>query len=123
MSRRAELVERTRVLHVGAEIYPFVKTGGLADVIGALPEALIAAGADARVLLPGWALICLLTAGAGWAAPAGLLRPAVLCAWGLCLLGTSGVSLRWPPAEVSNRSARWWLFSVLLLALSSEVLV
>lgn len=42
-----------RVLHVGAEIYPFVKTGGLADVIGALPAALNAAHADARVLLPG----------------------------------------------------------------------
>ena len=42
-----------RVLHVGAEIYPFVKTGGLADVIGALPAALVAAHADARVLLPG----------------------------------------------------------------------
>jgi starch synthase len=42
-----------RVLHVGAEIYPFVKTGGLADVIGALPAALVAAEADARVLLPG----------------------------------------------------------------------
>jgi starch synthase len=41
-----------RVLHVGAEIYPFVKTGGLADVMGALPPALAAAGADARVLLP-----------------------------------------------------------------------
>jgi starch synthase len=42
-----------RVLHVGAEIYPFVKTGGLADVVGALPPALGEAGADARVLLPG----------------------------------------------------------------------
>jgi starch synthase len=42
-----------RVLHLGAEIYPFVKTGGLADVIGALPAALVASGADARVLLPG----------------------------------------------------------------------
>jgi len=41
-----------RVLLVGAEIYPFVKTGGLADVLGALPQALGAAGADARVLLP-----------------------------------------------------------------------
>lgn len=41
-----------RVLHVGAEIYPFVKTGGLADVLGALPPALAAAGADARMLLP-----------------------------------------------------------------------
>jgi starch synthase len=43
----------TRVLHVGAEIYPFVKTGGLADVIGALPAALAGGGDDARVLLPG----------------------------------------------------------------------
>jgi starch synthase len=41
------------VLHVGAEIYPFVKTGGLADVLGALPSALAAGGAQARVLLPG----------------------------------------------------------------------
>jgi len=45
--------DRLRVLHVGAEIYPFVKTGGLADVIGALPAALVAAGIEARVLLPG----------------------------------------------------------------------
>jgi starch synthase len=43
----------TRVLHVGAEIYPFVKTGGLADVLGALPAALVHNGHDARVLLPG----------------------------------------------------------------------
>jgi starch synthase len=41
-----------RVLHVGAEIYPFVKTGGLADVIGALPSAQAEAGADVRLLLP-----------------------------------------------------------------------
>ena len=42
-----------RVLHAGAEIFPLVKTGGLADVLGALPQALIGAGADARLLLPG----------------------------------------------------------------------
>jgi starch synthase len=42
-----------RVLHVAAEIFPLVKTGGLADVLGALPQALIAQGADVRVLLPG----------------------------------------------------------------------
>jgi len=41
-----------RVLHVGAEIFPLLKTGGLADVLGALPGALRAAGVDARVLLP-----------------------------------------------------------------------
>ncbi len=42
-----------RVLHVAAEVFPLVKTGGLADVVGALPRALIEAGADVRLLLPG----------------------------------------------------------------------
>ncbi|WP_284619960.1 glycogen synthase GlgA [Aquabacterium humicola] len=42
-----------RVLHVAAEVYPLVKTGGLADVAAALPPALAAAGADVRLLLPG----------------------------------------------------------------------
>ena len=42
-----------RVLHVAAEIFPLVKTGGLADVLGALPQALIGQGAEVRLLLPG----------------------------------------------------------------------
>ncbi len=42
-----------RVLHVGAEVFPLVKTGGLADVLGALPSALVAQGAQVRLLLPG----------------------------------------------------------------------
>ncbi len=42
-----------RVLHVAAEIFPLVKTGGLADVLGALPQALIREGAEVRLLLPG----------------------------------------------------------------------
>ena len=42
-----------RVLHVAAELFPLVKTGGLADVAAALPPALAAAGADVRLLLPG----------------------------------------------------------------------
>lgn len=42
-----------RILHVAAEIYPLVKTGGLADVVAALPAALAARGLDVRVLLPG----------------------------------------------------------------------
>ncbi|HTP70919.1 MAG TPA: glycogen/starch synthase, partial [Burkholderiaceae bacterium] len=42
-----------KVLHVAAEIFPLVKIGGLADVVGALPQALIEAGAQARLLLPG----------------------------------------------------------------------
>ncbi|MCR5868291.1 glycogen synthase GlgA [Aquincola sp. J276] len=42
-----------KVLHVAAEVFPLVKTGGLADVVAALPPALIAAGADVRLLVPG----------------------------------------------------------------------
>ncbi|MBP7668277.1 MAG: glycogen/starch synthase, partial [Burkholderiaceae bacterium] len=42
-----------KVLHVAAEVYPLVKTGGLADVTAALPPALAQAGADVRLLLPG----------------------------------------------------------------------
>ena len=42
----------TRVLYVCSEVYPLLKTGGLADVSAGLPPALIAAGADVRLLLP-----------------------------------------------------------------------
>ena len=42
-----------RVLHTAAECFPLVKTGGLADVVAALPKAQRAAKLDARLLLPG----------------------------------------------------------------------
>ncbi len=44
-----------RVLHASAELYPWVKSGGLGDVAAALPPALIALGVDARLVLPGFA--------------------------------------------------------------------
>jgi len=43
-----------RVLHVASEAFPLLKTGGLGDVIGSLPAALMRRGVDARVLLPGF---------------------------------------------------------------------
>ena len=43
-----------RVLVVAAEGVPYAKTGGLADVIGALPRALKRLGHDVRVVLPGY---------------------------------------------------------------------
>jgi len=46
-----------RILHVAAECYPLLKTGGLADVVAALPVAQRAAGEDARILLPGFPAI------------------------------------------------------------------
>ncbi|KGD72368.1 glycogen synthase [Tatumella morbirosei] len=43
-----------RILHVCSELFPLLKTGGLADVAGALPAAQIAGGDDVRVLIPGF---------------------------------------------------------------------
>lgn len=43
-----------KVLFVVSECAPLVKTGGLADVAGALPAALAAQGIAVRVLLPGY---------------------------------------------------------------------
>jgi starch synthase len=41
-----------KVLYVCSEVFPLLKTGGLADVSAGLPPALIALGADVRLLLP-----------------------------------------------------------------------
>ncbi len=48
------LVPRLRLLHVASEMHPLVKTGGLADVLGALPEALAKRGHSVRVAIPGY---------------------------------------------------------------------
>ena len=43
---------RRSVAFIGSECYPFVKTGGLGDVMYALPKALIAQNCDVKVILP-----------------------------------------------------------------------
>ena len=45
---------RVRVLSVASEVYPLVKTGGLADVVAALPAALAREGVETRTVVPGY---------------------------------------------------------------------
>ncbi len=43
-----------KVLFVSSEVFPLIKTGGLADVSGSLPAALQGLGVDIRILMPGY---------------------------------------------------------------------
>ena len=43
---------RRSVAFIGSECYPFVKTGGLGDVMYALPRALVKQNCDVKVILP-----------------------------------------------------------------------
>ena len=46
-----------KVLYVASEAVPFVKTGGLADVAGSLPKALLKEDVDIRVIMPKYGAI------------------------------------------------------------------
>jgi starch synthase len=43
-----------KVLSVASEVFPLIKTGGLADVVGALPAALARENIEIRTLVPGY---------------------------------------------------------------------
>jgi starch synthase len=46
-----------KILLLSGEVAPFAKTGGLADVSGALPKALAALGHDVRIVMPAYSPI------------------------------------------------------------------
>ncbi|MGN0318388.1 MAG: glycogen/starch synthase [Lachnospira sp.] len=48
---------RRSIAFIGSECYPFVKTGGLGDVMYALPRALVKQNCDVKVILPRYACI------------------------------------------------------------------
>ncbi len=50
-------MSRFRVVMVASEMAPFIKTGGLADVVGALPQALAARGNEVSVIMPKYSSI------------------------------------------------------------------
>ena len=47
-------MKRLKILMVAAEMAPLVKAGGLGDVMGSLPRALVERGHDVRVLIPAY---------------------------------------------------------------------
>ena len=48
----AAITPRRSIAFIGSECYPFVKTGGLGDVMYALPKALVKQNCDVKVILP-----------------------------------------------------------------------
>lgn len=53
----AETSKKMQIVFASAECAPFVKTGGLGDVAGSLPSALVRAGAEVIVMVPKYATI------------------------------------------------------------------
>lgn len=53
----ADSSKKMQIVFASAECAPFVKTGGLGDVAGSLPAALVRAGAEVIVMVPKYAII------------------------------------------------------------------
>ena len=84
-----------RVLYVSTEVYPALKTGGLADVNAALPRALIDLGCDVRLLLPAFPALV---------AAASSLRPVVELGPAASMIGGPAVTA-FAPAALTGPAA------------------
>src|SRR4051812_25244756 len=75
------------VVSVASEAYPLIKTGGLADVTGALPRALAAHDVRMRTLLPGYPAVL---AALGSSATEAVTLPPQFGGDGRILIGEAG---------------------------------
>ena len=74
MSRelRSRSVPPLKILFVTPEVEPFVKVGGLADMVGALPKELAALGHDVRIVCPAYGSVRIYTPRTARPAPRGV---------------------------------------------------
>ena len=64
-----------RIVHAASEMFPYIKTGGLADVVGALANTLAHRDHEVTVFLPGYrSVLDALPVGAEYMAPDGSTR-------------------------------------------------
>ena len=71
-SRFISFVRPLKILFVSPEVEPFVKVGGLADMVGALPKELAKLGHDVRVVCPAYGSIKSLAEWSARAEPLGV---------------------------------------------------
>ena len=103
-----------RVLSVASEIYPLIKTGGLADVVGALPGALARKGVALTTLVPGYRAVLEKIADATslhqfsnlFGGPARLL--AGTAGSSISSFSTPRISTRGPGTHIVDRTGRDW---------------
>ena len=103
--RQTRAMSGLKVLSVASEIFPLVKTGGLADVVGALPAALARENVEIRTLVPGYPAVMAklaeaqtgarhtTTCSAGRRASSPARRPASICSRSTRRISTTGPAI------------------------------
>ena len=100
-----------KVLSLASEAVPLVKTGGLADVVGALPAALAAEGVEMTTMLPGYPAVMrglgrLRKVGVHWPETSGMQQSAgILAGKTLVLTGSLPTEKALKQISCSSRSS------------------